>query len=333
MRTPAQSAKPISYSSRPGPIEDFVKHHKVSYAGWDFDGTIADTERLHRAICKAALTELGGGQQISGPAWNSVLFRSAFNIPAQETNRKLAEGLREYSPQMFQSALAHALRTPGAFSSDAVTTVARAIGQKRDDLTAFYQGHIALTEANQPGARSKLEIPDSVTGTTPTDVQRLSLLRPVKVEMYSYVRETMDALEAMGIRQGVCTSSTRSFVEPLLIKFKILGKFDGLVFAGCVPAGYHKPEPLPWRLLKARIITGTQNPATLPYTDDMIHFENSAGGALSALRAGRGPTVVKADNDASISGKIQDKIAKHEKGDVLGKALVVPCLSRFHREY
>ena len=333
MRTPSPSAKPISYSSRPGPIEDFVKQHNVRYAGWDFDGTIADTERLHRAICRAALTELGRGQLISDRAWNSDLFRSAFNLPADETNHKLASGLREYSENMFQSALAASLRSVVPFRGDAAETVARAISAKRDELARFYQTNVSLTSDPEPGVKSRLEIPGTVTAENASEAQRLNLLRPVKVEMYSYVRETIDSLAAMGIQQGVCTSSARSFVEPLLDKFGILRKFVGLVFAGCVPAGHHKPEPLPWRLLKARIVTGNANSQTLPHTDDMIHFENSAGGALSALRAGRGPTIVKAENDASILGKIQSKLSQHGPENVLGKALVGPCLSRFHREF
>lgn len=334
MRTPAITARAISYSPSPGALEDLVVKNGVQYAGWDFDGTIADTERFHRVVCRAAVNELCG-HAIPDRAWNSDLFRNAFNRPADDTNVYLARGLKKLNSEWFQDALVAALHL--VVGKDSMATVASAISLKRADITAFFHANVSLTDPGTRGARLSVKIPTHVTASSKVDSDRLELLQTLAVHTYPYVKETIESLASLGIRQGVATSSDEPTVKPFLKHFKLLEHFQGLVFAGCVPNGLHKPEPYPWRRLKALLANTNPSSLGLPSTDDMIHFENSSGGGLSALRAGKGLTVIKADNQSATMGKLQRSIGELHKNrpgqEVSGTALFVPCFSKFHTTY
>jgi len=334
MRIPSDTARAISYSTSPGALKDLVIKNAVKYAGWDFDGTIANTERFHRVVCRVAVNELCG-QSIPDQAWNSPLFRDAFNLPADETNLVLARALKKFNSDWFQDALVKALQQ--GLSGDSCKTVASAISTKRADVTAFFHTHTELTDPGVRGARLHVKIPTHVSPMSKVEEARLTLLKPLTVETYPYVKETIHTLSSLGIRQGVATSSDEPTVKPFLKRFELLEHFQGLVFAGCVPNGLHKPQPYPWRKLKALLANIPVSAHGLPTTDDMIHFENSSGGGLSALRAGKGITIIKADNQGATMGKLQRSIGALKTGatkeEVSGHALFVPCFSKFHATY
>jgi len=282
-------------------------------------------------LCLAALRELCG-HTIPKAAWHSKDFRSAFGLPSAETDMQLAVALQRLHPTWFDNALKNALRQ--GICGDSFRTVAQAIGQKRTELFDYYQSKLSLTEPTLAGRPLKLQIPSSTKPVCRNEMERLELLRPVSVDTYPFVKETIALLHSMGVRQGVCTSSPHGFVTPLLKKLQLMESFQGLVFSDCVPHGAHKPNPYPWRLLKARLSGLTSQHAERISTDDMIHFENSPSGGLSALRAGKGVTFIKADNEASVVGKLQLKLLELQrlptKETVPGRAVFVSCFGRLH---
>ncbi|WP_101926340.1 MULTISPECIES: phosphoglycolate phosphatase [Luteimonas] len=68
-------------------------------------------------------------------------------------------------------------------------------------------------------------------------------------QLYPGVAETLQALQARGVRMAVCTNKPERFVAPLLAAMGIAGRFEAVVGAGTVAE--RKPHPLPLTHLAA----------------------------------------------------------------------------------
>jgi beta-phosphoglucomutase-like phosphatase (HAD superfamily) len=325
-----KTARHISFTQQSKPLAELVQEHNVKFAAWDFDGTAADTERLHRVTFRLALNELSGAR-IPKSVWLSKPFQAGFGLPELETCLTIAKALETHSAEhklpWFKKALAASPDHGEGFEPTLV--VARGLCQRRGEIFDYYVKKATVSTSHKPGTPTKLAILSDATSRQQLEAERLEFLKPVQVKTYPFVREVIHELAKHDIDQGVCTSSSKRFVKPLLRKLGLSPLIKDHVFADCVPAGYHKPDPFPWKLLRARLA----NQFTiehLPTTDDMLRFENSAGGGLSSILSGRGPTIITAENNASVMGKLHQKIngirAKEPNSPIPGQALFVPDL-------
>ena len=129
----------IDFKAQPGHVSSFIKQHGITCVGWDLDGTLANTEHLHRTICQVALQEISGSV-ISNKEFGAPHYRSAFGLPAAETSVRLAMGLRDTDPQGFDRALRHA-RSQGLLG-DPAEAVGQAISLLRNEIFSFYIGNV-----------------------------------------------------------------------------------------------------------------------------------------------------------------------------------------------
>lgn len=316
----------IEYRSQPGHIQNFIEQYGARFVGWDLDGTIANTERLHRALCRSALQEISGSV-ISERDFSSPRYRAAFGLPGGETSLYLAKVLKESNPEGFQHALRFALSR--GLVGGPCETVAQALTQLRDETFGYFIKKATLKHTDENGGTLHLLISPFAIETDPRSAIRLEALRGVRVHTYPYVLEMLATFERHGLTQGICTSSGRCFVFPLIKAFGLMDRFEAIVTADCVPMGQHKPEPTPWHILRARLDGGALRPQSYDPITDMLFIENSAGGGFSSLRAGETPTFVVADNIAATVGKMQAKMGA-TKGDpncvVHGKAIFIDSL-------
>ncbi|MEY4668108.1 MAG: Haloacid dehalogenase-like hydrolase [Pseudomonadota bacterium] len=295
----------IEYRSQPDHVHSCIQQYGIRFVGWDMDGTLANTERLHRAICRSALQEVSGSS-ISERAFRAPVYRSAFGLPGQETSLQLARALRETNPEGFQHALQSALSK--GIHGDACDTVARAIAELREETFSFYLDNTTLRSTNHGGGMARLALAPHAQEQDFNAARRLEVLRDVEVHTYPYVLEALATFERLGLAQGVCTSSGKSFARPLIAALGIGNFFEAIVTADCIQNGQHKPDPRPWHVLRTQLDPiASQFGPTQPIRD-MLFIENSAGGAFSCIRAGTGPTFVISDNIAGTSGKMLAKV-------------------------
>jgi beta-phosphoglucomutase-like phosphatase (HAD superfamily) len=287
-------------------LEQVISRAGIKHVGWDFDGTIAYTERLHRVICILAIAELADSEgQIRKSHWNGSGFRAAFGLPPDETSIVIASHLNQEYPDIFSR-----------FNLDnsaekTVEDVARDISEKRREIFNFYIDHAVFVNSKGPGDPVELRIRKTDDEQNPALHKRINALSEVVVRSCPFAKESIELLYKLGVAQGVCTSSPSHVVRPLLEKLDLMRYFKATVFSDCVPEGQHKPQPHPWKLLRHRLSDGQESPDAP--TDDMIVFENSAGGAFSGMRAGA-VTIVVAENLPNVIGKLARK-TKEEAGD------------------
>jgi beta-phosphoglucomutase-like phosphatase (HAD superfamily) len=243
-------------------------------------------------------------------------------LPPDQTSLSLARTLKRKHPNLFVAA--HKSYYRGDAGPE--ETVAQAISEKRRDIFRFYIDAVSLRLPESRGAPLTLHISTDHQPRNSIDYERLKILRLVTVETCPYVREILGELEALSIPQGICTSSPRGLVVPILTKLGIIHKFRSGVFSDCVREGLHKPEPYPWRLLQSRL--SEQNISETATTDRMLHFENSASGGISAILAGRGYTIIRADNISSIMGKLMKKVGEVGTHEIPGQAHFIPCFGK-----
>jgi beta-phosphoglucomutase-like phosphatase (HAD superfamily) len=103
--------------------------------------------------------------------------------------------------------------------------------------------------------------------------------RPVKSALVPGIEELIDAANARGIPVSVCTAGDNQFVTPLLNQSGIMPRLHGPanVFINCHPNIQSKPAGDPY-VLAAELL------ALEPC--EMLVLEDTATGALAALRAG-----------------------------------------------
>ena len=317
----------IEYKSQPGHVSSFIKQYGLSCVGWDLDGTLANTEHLHRSICRAALQEMSGSPVLERD-FRAPHYRGAFGLPGAETSIRLAMGLSDLNAEGFDRALQYA-RARG-FPGDSLVAVGHAMTQLRDEIFSFYIGNVQTVHTPERGGAVSLKLASLSDITDPMLIARRDALKSVKVHTYPYVLEALRVFGACGLAQGVCTSSGKAFVLPLLTAFGIVSKFSAVVTADCVPDGKHKPAPDPWHLLRARLTTVPNAPRGGAPIPDMMFIENSSGGGLSSMRAGSGPTFVIADNIPATVAKMQVKMealaASSPESVILGTATFIQDL-------
>jgi hypothetical protein len=316
----------IEYRSQPGHIQNFIEKNGARFVGWDLDGTLANTERLHRALCRSALQEISGGV-ISEREFGSPRYRSAFGLPGGETSLHLAKTLKENNPGGFQHALRFALSRE--LVGDSCETVAQALTQLRDETFAFYIKNATLRRADENAGTRHLVLSPPLREVDERSARRWETLKDVRVHTYPYVLEVLATFERHGLTQGICTSSGKCFVHPLIRALGLTSYFESIVTADCVPSGQHKPEPTPWHILRARLEGAEPCHRNYEPITDMLFIENSAGGGFSSIRAGQSPTFVIADNIAATVGKMQAKM-RATKGNpdyvVHGRAIFIDSL-------
>jgi beta-phosphoglucomutase-like phosphatase (HAD superfamily) len=317
----------IEFKSRPGHVATFIKTHGLTCVGWDLDGTLANTEHLHRTICRAALQEISG-TLIGQREFGEPHYRGAFGLPAAETSARLAISLRDVNPEGFTRARGYA--EARGMTGDPVEVVGKALSFLRDEIFAFYIRNVQVETTPGHGGVLSLKLSCPPTMTDPQLVARRDALQGVKVHTYPYIVEALEVFDTYGLAQGVCTSSGKAFALPLLSAFGIDRKFSAVVTADCVPDGSHKPEPDPWYLLHARL-SNASHPREKPITD-MMFIENSSSGSFSSIRAGSGPTFVIADNIPATTAKLEAKMKAFRKQspDVVipGRATFIPDLGK-----
>jgi beta-phosphoglucomutase-like phosphatase (HAD superfamily) len=317
----------IEYRSQPGHVKNFIDQHNTRFVGWDLDGTLANTERLHRALCRSALQEMSG-QFVSEREFNSPRYRAAFGLPGGETSMYLAKHLRDTHPQGFQNAERFARLRGG--EGESVEIVAKALTELRNETFATYVAHAKVRHCHEERGSLYVEATIATSAEDPVIAQRLEVLKDVRVQTYPYVMESISTFASHGLTQGVCTSSGAQFVVPLLALFGLSKHFAAIVTADCVPQGKHKPAPYPWHQLRARLDPSAVSPDESAPIHDMIFIENSAGGGLSSIRAGTGPTFIIADNISSTMGKMHAKVRALEGSSphptVHGKAIFIDNL-------
>lgn len=260
------------------------KLQDISHIAWDFDGTLVFTEHLHRMVAFIAVREVVG--DVVKPSAFARAYRDAFNIPSDETNRVLAGKLRENHPQEFAIAVATRDNADGA--EGAVPLVAQAIAQSRRAVFDFFVTHATLQVRDNPSTQAILKVAcsgdGSEIGSLDGDLQRRRFLSTVTVYTYPHVIDALKTFKDLKKPQGICTSSHRDFVLPLLRKLELEEYFNKIVSAEQIPDGYHKPHPRPWQVLRQQLQVGHEAIG--------LTFENSAGGARSALVDNKGPVVV-----------------------------------------
>ena len=318
----------IDFKAQPDHISRFIKTQGIKSVGWDLDGTLANTEHLHRTICKVALQELSG-TVISNKEFGAPCYRSAFGLPAAETSLRLAMMLQENDPQGFGRALRYALSQ--GFSGTDVEAVGQAISLLRNEIFSFYIRNVKTEQKADHGGIISLKLQCPAEMNDPHLIARRDELSKVHVHTYPFVIEALRVFKDNNLKQGVCTSSGQDFARPLLAAFEIDSYFAAVVTADCVPEGCHKPSPVPWHLLHALLFKIPYSGGVAEPIQDMMFIENSAGGGLSAMRAGAGPTIVVADNIPATIAKLQEKM-KRFKADfpgvmLPGTATFIPDLS------
>jgi beta-phosphoglucomutase-like phosphatase (HAD superfamily) len=103
--------------------------------------------------------------------------------------------------------------------------------------------------------------------------------RPVKSALVPGIEEIIDAANARGVPVSVCTAGDNQFVTPLLNQSGIMPRLHGAanVFINCHPSIQSKPAGDPY-ILAAKLL-GVE-------PCEMLVLEDTATGALAALRAG-----------------------------------------------
>jgi beta-phosphoglucomutase-like phosphatase (HAD superfamily) len=210
------------------------------------------------------------------------------------------------NPEGFEHALRVALSM--GITGDSCDTVGQAITDLRQQTFAFYIQHATLSRSNKHGGVLRLVLPSSPPIADAQSARRFAALKDVHVHTYPYVLEALETFQRHGLIQGICTSSGKDFVYPLLGALALQSYFKAIVTADCVPTGHHKPAPYPWHHLRSKLDAGKPFSEDSEPITDMICVENSASGGLSAIRASKSPTFVIADNIAATVGKMHAKI-------------------------
>ena len=316
---------------------------QAAAAGWDFDGTIADTERLHKITFKTAVEEICG-HTFSEKEWSD--FKPAFGLTEAESCKTIAKILLD---KHFKEHQAEAPWTQGRFerlsgiidnladsevSVDSVAErLARLVQKQRTNVFLHFEKLAELSSSPDPAQgvwirslgvdanslpavsttqhRELLGLSVAELPLSAQDLQiRHAQLSQVQVPLMPCVWEKIEELKAASFLQGVCTSSARSFVEPLLRKFGFeLGKgghFQEMVTQDDMAPGSCKPEPNPWWKLCEKLNEGSRRNPQFD-AGQMVCFENSASGAVSALLAGM-PVYCCARNVPAFIGKAAGKL-------------------------
>ena len=296
---------------------------------WDFDGTIADTERLQRVTFMIAAAELTG-IQFSSVQWKAG-FSKAFGLLEPDTCKEIARVLRREHSAQFQKLLPDDLRlltaaTDGSGATDRtvqdmqVDHVAGQIRARRYEVFDYFLKNSGLISDASAGCGCEvcqLSIDPQTVDDCPKQHQfRRKTLAAITVALQPHVQELLEYFDGLGMLQGIATSSPRNFVQPLLEKFRLTERFSAIVCVEDVPTDQTKPKPYPWLTLMNRLGDQRSSEGGIK-PENVLVFENSAGGAVSALRAEM--HVIACDvNIPALIGEIDGKLAELSKDSASG---------------